>query len=156
MQSEIAIAEPKPVLAAERADAVHERPGLVTPAPARDRIVEAREHVRQCIDVRRDAQSKMLEIVAGVGDNKQFVGRQHAAQAERQFGAANPTGQRHDQSSAHRNISSAAGRTSSDAALSEPRHVRPRTMTTGWPSAPCPITSDAAAAISSAWPVMLT
>src|SRR5205807_9601226 len=36
MQREIAIAEPKPVLAAERADAVHERPSLITTAPAGD------------------------------------------------------------------------------------------------------------------------
>src|SRR5262245_50283233 len=98
----------------------------------------------------------MLEIVAGVRDHEQLVGRQDAAETERQFGAADTTGQCHDQPFAHRNRSSAAGRTSSDAALSAPRHVNPRTITTGWPSAPCPITSDAAAAISSACPVMLT
>src|SRR6266567_1821024 len=98
----------------------------------------------------------MLEIVAGVGDHEQFGGRQDAAQTERQFGAADAAGQRHDKSFTHRNMSSAAGRTSSDAALSGPRHVRPRTITTGWPSAPCPSTSDAAAEIASACPVMLT
>src|ERR1700756_4704054 len=97
----------------------------------------------------------MLEIVAGVGDHEQLVGRQDAAQTERQLGAADPAGQRHDKAFAHRNMSSAAGRPSSDAALSGPRQFRPRTITTGWPSAPCPITSDAAAAISSAGPVML-
>src|SRR5258705_10211862 len=156
MQRQIAIAEPKPVLAAECADAVHERPGLVAPAPAGDGIVDARESVGQRVDIWRDAKSKMLEIVAGVGDHEQFVGRQDAAQTERQFRAANPARQRHDKSFAHRNMSSAAGRTSSDAILSEPRHVRPRTITTGWPSAPCPITNEAAAAISSACPVMLT
>src|SRR3954470_19584672 len=98
----------------------------------------------------------MLEIVAGVSDHEQFVGRQDAAQTERQFRAADPAGQRHDQSLAHRNISSAAGRTNSDAALSGPRQVRPRTITTGWPSAACPMTSEAAAAIASACQVMLT
>src|SRR5262249_27958806 len=108
------------------------------------------------VDIRRDAQSKMLEIVAGVGDDEQFVGGQGAAQSEREFGAADPAAQRHDQMFAHRNMSSAAGRTSSDAPLSGPCHARPRTTTTGWPSAPCPSTSDAAAAISSACPVMLT
>src|ERR1700688_2689092 len=40
MQREIAIAEPKPVLAAERTDAVHERPRLVPPAPAGHEIVD--------------------------------------------------------------------------------------------------------------------
>src|ERR1700732_5552652 len=43
VQREIAIAEPKPVLAAERANAVHERPRLVTPAAAGGGIVDARE-----------------------------------------------------------------------------------------------------------------
>src|SRR3954469_2594253 len=156
MQREIAIAEPKPVLAAKRADAVHERPRLVTPAPAGGGIVDARENIGQRVNIGRDAKSQMLEIVAGVGDHEQLVGRQDAAQTERQFRAADPAGQRHDKSSSHRNRSSAAGRTSSDAPLSGPRHVRPRTITTGWPSAPCPITSEAAAAISSACLVMLT
>ncbi len=92
MQREIAIAEPKPVIAAERADAVHERPRLVTPAPAGYGIVETSENIGQRVDVGRDAQSKMLEIVAGVGDHEQLVGRQHAAQTERQFRAADPAG----------------------------------------------------------------
>src|SRR5882672_3736746 len=156
MQRQITIAEPKPFLAAERADAVHERPRLVTPAPAGGGIVDACESIGQRVDIRRDAQSKMLEIVARVGDHEQFVGRQDATQTERQFGTADPAGQRHDKSFAHLNMSSAAGRTSSDAPLSGLRHVRPRTTTTGWPSALCPITSDAAAAISSACPVTLT
>src|SRR5262249_37926019 len=156
MNSEIAIAEPKPVLPAERADAVHERPRLVPAAPAGDGIVYPCENIGQRVDVGRDAQAQMLEIVAGVGNHEQLVSRQDAAETERQFGAPDPAGQRHDKSLAHRNMSSAAGRTNSAAALSGPRHVRPRTTTTGWPSAPCPITSDAAAAISSACPVMLT
>src|SRR6476646_7970513 len=136
MQREIAIAEPKPVRASEGADAVHERPRLVTPAPAGDGIVDARENIGQRVDIGRDVQSKMLEIVTGVGDHEEFLGRQDEAQTERQFGATDPAGQRHHKSFAHRNMSSAAGRTSSDALLSGPRHVRPRTITTGWPSAP--------------------
>ena len=38
----------------------------------------------------------MLEIVAGVGHDKQVAGRQHAAEAKRQLGAADPARQRHD------------------------------------------------------------
>src|SRR5215467_8782616 len=45
MQREIAIAEPKPVLTAERANAIHKRPRLVTPAPAGGGIVDARKNV---------------------------------------------------------------------------------------------------------------
>src|SRR5260370_18737148 len=90
MQREIAIAEPKPVLAAERADALHEGPRLVTPAPAGGEIVDARESVGQRVDIGRDAQSKMFEIVAGVADHEQFVGRQDEAQTHRQIPATDP------------------------------------------------------------------
>ena len=55
MQREIAIAEPKPVRAAERADRVHERPGLVAPAPAGNGIVDAGENIGQRVDIGRDA-----------------------------------------------------------------------------------------------------
>jgi hypothetical protein len=65
----------------------------------------------------------MLEIIASVSDHEQFVGRQNEAQTERQFRAADPAGKRHDKSFAHRNMSSSAGRTSSDAPLSGPRHA---------------------------------
>src|ERR1700732_199407 len=44
MQREIAIAEPKPFLPAERADAIHERPRLVTPAPASGGIIDTRQN----------------------------------------------------------------------------------------------------------------
>src|SRR6516165_6409508 len=117
MQREIAIAEPKPVLTAERANAIHKRPRLVAPAPAGGGIVDARKNVGQRVDIGRDAQSKILEIVASICDYEQFAGRQDEAQAEHQFGAADPAGQRHDKSFAHRNMSSSAGRTSSDAPL---------------------------------------
>src|SRR6266566_9589429 len=63
MQREIAIAEPKPFLPAERADAIHARPRLVTPAPASGEIIDARESVGQRVDIGRDAKSKMPEIV---------------------------------------------------------------------------------------------
>jgi hypothetical protein len=55
MQRQIAIAEPKPVLAAERTDAVHKRPSLITPAPAGRGIVDSRERVGQRVDIGRDA-----------------------------------------------------------------------------------------------------
>src|SRR6266567_4034373 len=156
MQGEITIAEAEPVLAAQRADGLHERPGLVPAAPPGDGIVEAGQHVGQRIDIGRDAEAEMLEIVARVGDNQQFVRRQHAAQAKRQLGAADTARQRHDETAAHRNMSSLAGRTRLAAGLAALFQVRPRTSTTGCASSPWPITSEAAAAISSAKPEMLT
>jgi alpha-tubulin suppressor-like RCC1 family protein len=67
----IAIAETKPVLATQRLDAVHERPGLIAPAPAGGGVVEVGQCVGQRVDVGADAEAKMLEIVTGVGDNRQ-------------------------------------------------------------------------------------
>ena len=72
----------------------HERPGLVAPAPAGLGIVEPRERVEQRVEIGRDRQAEMLEIVAGVGDHGQAVGRQHAVQAERELGAADAARQR--------------------------------------------------------------
>ena len=54
----------------------HERPGLVVAAPAELRVVEAGKRVHQRVDVRRDRQAEMLEIVAGIGDDEQIVRRQ--------------------------------------------------------------------------------
>ena len=116
----------------------HERPGLVAPAPALLGVVETGQHVGQRVDVRADVQAEMLEVVAGVGDDQKLVGRQHAAQAKRQLGAADTAGQGDDQSLAHRNMSSAAGRTSSEAGLSGAVQARPRTRTTGCASLPWP------------------
>src|SRR5918995_4854459 len=98
----------------------------------------------------------MLEVVAGVGDDEKLVGRQDTAQAQGQLGPADTAGQGDDQSLAHRNMSSAAGRTSSEAGLSGAVQASPRTRMTGCASLPWPWTSEAAAAISSAKPEMLT
>ena len=94
--AKIAVAEAEPGLAAQRTDRLHERPGLVAPAPAGRRIVEAGQRIDQRVDIGRDGQAEMLEIVAGVGDDQQIVRRQHAAQAQRQLGAADAAGQRND------------------------------------------------------------
>ncbi len=69
MNRQVAIAEAEPVLAAERGQRLHERPGLVLPAPTELRIVEAGERVHQRVGVGRDVQAEMLEIVADIGDD---------------------------------------------------------------------------------------
>ena len=73
MNREIAIAETKPILAAERGKRLHERPGLVPPAPSELRVVEAGQRVHQRVGVRRDMQAEMLEIIADIGDDKQIL-----------------------------------------------------------------------------------
>ncbi len=75
MDRQVAIAEAEPILAAERGQRFHERPGLVLPAPSQLRVVEAGKRVHQGVGVRRDMQAEMLEIVADIGDDKQIVRR---------------------------------------------------------------------------------
>src|SRR5580658_1054478 len=94
----------------------------------------------------------MFEIVAGIDDDDQLLGWHHTRQTQGEFGAADAAGQGDD----HRNRSSSGGRTSSAMEASGAVQLKPRTMTTGWPSAAWPCNKDAAAAISSAKPMMLT
>ena len=100
----------------------------------------------------------MLEIVAGIGDHGQRVGRQDAVEPERQLGAADPARQRQ-----HRVLRSLIGTDRAPAggpgrrpAHPAPIQARPRTSTIGIASSAWPITSEAAAAISSAKPVSVT
>ena len=79
MHREITIAEPEPGLAAECAERLHERPGLVAPTPTEQRVVESRQGVHDRVEIGRDTEAKMLEIIAGVADDQQILGRQHAA-----------------------------------------------------------------------------
>ena len=51
---EVAVAELKPGLAAERCERGHEAPGFVAPAPAPLLIVEAGKHVHDGVEIGRD------------------------------------------------------------------------------------------------------
>ncbi len=61
-----------------------------------------------------------------------------------------------DQDPSQRNKSCSRGRSSSVSAPSRNAYGKPRTCTTGVPSAACPIIAEAAAAISSAKPTTVT
>ena len=119
MGREIAVAEVEPGLAAEASQRLHKGPGLVAPAPAELRIVEAGEGVEQGVDIGRDREPQMLEIVAGIGDDGQRAGRQDAIEAERQLGAADPARQRKHKTlrPAHRKRSCSTGRTKAAAGM---------------------------------------
>src|SRR5437660_530030 len=160
MRGEVAVAELKPGLAAECGERRHEGPGFLPPAPALLGIAHARECVHERVEVGRDRKAETLEVVAGIGDDDQPLRRHDPAQAERELGAADPAGERHDRAvfahdPPHRNKSSSGGRTSECPALAGAVQAKPRTNTTGTPSAAWPMTSDAAAAISSANPTMV-
>jgi hypothetical protein len=83
----IGVAELEPRLAAERRECRHEGPCLAAASPAALLVGEAAERVHQGVEVRRDRQPHMLEIVAGIGHHHEIAGRQHARQPQRQFGA---------------------------------------------------------------------
>src|SRR4029453_6905303 len=102
----------------------------------------------------------MLEIVAGIGDHYEICARHDAAQPQGELGATDATAQRNNETAicggAHRNRSSSAGRIKAAPGKGDPDHGTPRTSTIGLASSACPITSDAALAISSANPVWVT
>ncbi len=91
----------------------HEGPGFVAPAPAGLGVVDAGEGIEQGVEIGRDREPQVLEIVAGIGDDGQSPRRQNAVEAERQLGAADPARQRQHKTllCAHRNRSCSAGRT---------------------------------------------
>src|SRR5690606_33057784 len=62
-------------------------------APALLRIIAAGEGVGDGIDIRADFQPQVLEIIAGIADDRQLVGGQHTRQPQRQLGAADTPGQ---------------------------------------------------------------
>ncbi len=95
MQSDIAIAEAEPGLAAERLHRFHERPGFVVPAPAKFAIGQPGQRIGDGIDIGRNRQAEMLEIVAGVDDDQQVLGRHDARQAQSELGAADAAGRDH-------------------------------------------------------------
>src|ERR1700743_2862594 len=79
MGGEVAIAELKPGFAADLRQCFHEGPCFAFSPPAAFYIVEAAERVEQGIDVGRNMEAEMFEIVAGVGDDMQTSGGKYVA-----------------------------------------------------------------------------
>ena len=155
MHGEIPVTEEEPVRSPKFTHRGHETVALVLPSPALRQVGAVRKGIDQRVDVGADAQAQMVEVVAGVGDDRQVPGRQHPGQSQRQLGPADTAGQIGDPAAAHRNRSISGWRTSSSAVPWRPASCMPRTITTGTPSAPCPMTREAAAATSSAMPSSL-
>jgi len=78
VKREVTVAELEPCLPTQRLHRLHEGPGFVVPTPAEIAIGETGEGIGDGIDVRRDRQAEMFEIVPGVHDDQQFLGRQNA------------------------------------------------------------------------------
>ena len=58
------------------------------------RIGDAAERIQNSVEIGRDVQPKMLEVVAGVYNDRQLVGIEHAIKAKRELGAADAAAQR--------------------------------------------------------------
>ncbi len=145
MQSQVAVPKQEPILAAQGFEGIHEAPAFTLPAPALRLIGLARQGIKQRIDVRRDSEAEVLEIIACIDDGGYLFRGAYLHQAQHQLGTAHAPGQGHDP--AHRNKSSSIGRTSALAGASPTGRCKPRMRTAGMPSAPSPVTRAAAVAI---------
>lgn len=106
----------------------------------------AGKRVHDGVEVGRDRKPEVLKIVAGVDDDSQTLRRQHRRQAHGEARTADSACKGDD----HRNKSSARGRISSAMELARCAYGNPRASTAGHPSSDCPMSSEAAAASSSA------
>ncbi len=95
MHGEIAITQPEPGFATEIAKRRHEVPGFISTTPAALDIAEATQRVDDRVDIRRNMQTEVLEVVACIDDNGQ-VRTDQAIEAKRQLGAADAATQRDD------------------------------------------------------------
>ncbi len=93
MHREIAVAEIEPIFAAQLSERRHEIPAFVVTAPTALLIRKVGERVDERVGVRANPQSQMGEIVSGVGDDGQVLGRQNVRKTQSQFRAADTAGE---------------------------------------------------------------
>src|SRR3954454_20919127 len=145
MHREVTVTELEPHVAANRAKALHAMPSLVGPAPAAFGIAQAPKRIKDGVDVGRDVQSEVIEVISGIHDHR-YAGAKSPLQPERQFGAADTATQSNDFGTAtHRKRSLARSRIKTEAGRAGALKSRPFTSTAGRPSAAWPITSEAPA-----------
>ena len=114
MHRQITIAELKPVFAAQAFDLLHKSPRFAGAAPAELLIVYTGQRIHHRVEVGANGKAHVLEIVTGVDDDGQLIGRQHCGQPDGKARTAHATRKCDD----HRNRSSALGRITSAMALS--------------------------------------
>jgi hypothetical protein len=96
MQRQIAITEPKPIRPAKRGQGFHKSPAFIRAPPTKLRIVQPSQGVEQGIRIGADREAVMFKIIARIRDDQQFLWRQNARQAKREFRPTNAAGQRDD------------------------------------------------------------
>src|SRR5262249_9504859 len=87
MHREVSVTEPKPGLTANRAEALHAVPSLVGPTPPPFGITQLRKRVEHRVDIRRDVQTEMIEVVASIDDHR-HAGAKAAIKPEHELGAS--------------------------------------------------------------------
>ncbi len=96
VEAEIAVAEPEPVLAAERRDRAERLPGLAGPAPASLLVVQAGEGVEDAVEIGRDRHPEHLEVVADVADDGEIRAARHVDEAAGEARSADAAGEEDD------------------------------------------------------------
>ena len=136
VRREIAVAELEPGLAAEPLHRRHEIPGLAGEPPAAFRIVQVGERVEHRVDVGRDVQAEMDEIVGGVDHD-----------ASVPSAAGRPRGRVQACRRRHRRPAPGCAGASSRTISAMARRSRRRPADAGWPSviSACGCQSEAAA-----------
>src|SRR5467141_598623 len=168
MKGEVLVAEPEPIVAAEPFHVLDEIPAFLRASPTPLQIAEVSERVKNGVDVGANPQAQMFEIITDVDDDRRRPGLGNPLQSQGKFRSAHAAAQRDDlfffswvmtpcgYRSGHRNRSWLAGRISATAGSGWVLRLSPLKITTGHPSAACPIKSDAPAAISSAMAISVT
>ena len=79
VNGEIPVPQTEPRFAAELAERFHESPAFIPPPPAELGIIEPGKRVHDGVEVGRDAEAEMLEVVPRIADDEQILGREHKA-----------------------------------------------------------------------------
>jgi hypothetical protein len=87
MHRKVAVAKLKPGLAAEFAQRAHELPGFLRSTPAALWVGQTAERIEYRVEIGRDLETEVLEVIAGIYDDGQFR-TEHAEEAQRELGAA--------------------------------------------------------------------
>ena len=93
---EVEVADQEPVGRAVALQQVERAGGVARDAPAKGRVRHARQRVEHRIEIGADPEPEMLEIVGGIADHRQRMGRQFQVDPLRELGPPNATGESDD------------------------------------------------------------
>src|SRR5215469_4746103 len=96
MDGKIAVAGMKPDGLSQLSHSLKAEEGIALHAPATLLAQQAGQNIGDGIDVGGNVKPPPFEVVAGVDDESEFVGRDDLAQTINKFGAAGSSGEDHD------------------------------------------------------------